>query len=194
MLAQINARMEAQRRGRGGLVGGWASDGEANTGDDRGVVGGSWGARAVAQRQILNLARKHGIGLRFVDDDDDDDSDATGVAKVRALARVHGIRVLIVGQEDTSLVGGGSGGGGGGDVLESETPGRGVGGGLTAAGEGGGGGRGEGGGAVGDTATPPPLMSSLRPREAAVHRRSPSPVPQSSVTKVLLICCFGIAF
>lgn len=169
MLAQINARMEAQRKGRGGLVGGWASDGEANTGEDRATVGGSWGARAVAQRQILNLARKHGIGLRFVDDHDDD-SDASGVSKVRALARAHGIRILVVGQED-AVSGGGYGGG-----MESETPGRGVGGGLTAAGEGG---RGEGG--VGDTATPPPLMSSLRPREVTVHRRSPSPLPQSNV-------------
>lgn len=97
MLAQVNARIEAQRRAGGGVLG---SRGNENL-----------AARGIGQSQIRNLAEKHGIVVKFVDD-----GAASGVAQVRALAQAHGIRIRILGHD--------SGGGGGGplDGEDGEAP------------------------------------------------------------------------
>lgn len=141
MLAQVNARMEAQRRERGGVLGLWASGDTSSPADQ---YGGSDGvAYTIAQSEVRNLAEKHGIIVKFVDD-----GAASGAAQVRALARAHGIRIQILGQED------------GKEEEEARF--------------------GAGKAVGGDTATPPPVLSSLRTR-ASSARRSPSPVPQTSM-------------
>ncbi|CAM9954006.1 unnamed protein product, partial [Hapterophycus canaliculatus] len=164
MLAQVNARMQAKRSARGGLLG-WGKDGLVDQGIYSDGGGGSGGAmHVIAPNQVRNLAEKHGIVVRFVDE-----GAASGVAQVRALARAHGIRIQILGEDGED---------GGGDVgdehgeergeqeegQEVETPvgGRGV---LRVVGN--------------DSPTPPPVLSSLRSR-ATPARRSPSPVPQKS--------------
>eukprot|EP00752_Nemacystus_decipiens_P001926 g1855.t1 len=134
MLAQVNARIAAQRRAGGGVLGSWGGENLAD-GDGSAVHG-------LGQGQIRNLAENHGIVVRFVDD-----GAASGVAQVRALARAHGIRIKILGQDD-----------GGGGVDREE------------------GGALPGGDDVDKAATPPPILSSLR-NMAAPARRSPSPVP-----------------
>lgn len=152
MLAQVNARIQAQRRGRGGggggVLGSWGSENLA----DHDIDDGDWGGEAYAtpQSRVRNLAEKHGIVVKFVDD-----GAASGVAQVRALARAHGIRIQILGRE-----GGGCFEGKG----EVETP---AGGNEAAAAD------------RGDTVTPPPVLSSLRTRaNTPPARRSPSPLPQ----------------
>lgn len=139
MLAQVNARMEAQRRERGGVLGSWASGDLSRPADQDGGKNGA--AHTIAQSEMRNLAEKHGIVVRFVDD-----GAASGAAQVRALARAHGIRIQILGQEDGK---------------EQQAP------------------FGVGKAVGGDTATPPPLLSSLRTRASSA--RSPSPVPQTSI-------------
>lgn len=89
MLAQVNARIEAQRRGGGGVLGSWGNENLAGSND-----GGS-AAYGIGQDQLKNLAQTHGIVVRFVDD-----GAASGVAQVRALARAHGIRIQILGHDD----------------------------------------------------------------------------------------------
>lgn len=145
MLAQVNARIEAQRRGGGGVLGSRPS----------GSLADQDAASGIGQSQLRNLAEKHGIVVRFVDD-----GAASGFAQVRALARAHGIRVQILGQD-------GDGGRGcfGEHGEESGAP-LGGDGGDKAAGS--------------DVATPPPILSSLRTR-ATPARRSPSPVPETLV-------------
>lgn len=146
MLAQVNARMEAQRRGRGGgsgVLGSWGAMEENVTSQDDSTT-----VHAIDQSQIRNLAEKHGIVVRFVDD-----GAASGVSQVRALARAHGIRILVVGED---------GGGGCSDGHGEEEE-------ALAAG-------GNGGAARSASATPPPTLSSLR-TQAAPARRSPSPTP-----------------
>lgn len=146
MLAQVNARIEAQRRGGGGVLGSWGSDNLA----DQDSGGGENTACRIGQSQTRNLAEKHGIVVRFVDD-----GAASGVAQVRALARAHGIRIQILGQD----------GGGCFDECgeEGETP---------------RGGDGVDNAARSDLTTPPPILSSLRTR-ATPARRSPSPVAEA---------------
>ncbi|CAN0465702.1 unnamed protein product, partial [Ectocarpus sp. 12 AP-2014] len=144
-LAQVNARMEAQRRGSGGgsgVLGSWGATEENVTRQDDSTT-----AQAIDQSQIRNLAEKHGIVVRFVDD-----GAASGVSQVRALARAHGIRILVVGED-----GGGSSDGRGEDDE------------ALAAG-------GNGRAARGASATPPPTLSFLR-TQAAPARRSRSPTP-----------------
>ncbi|CAM9396989.1 unnamed protein product, partial [Ectocarpus sp. 13 AM-2016] len=144
-LAQVNARMEAQRRGRGGgsgVLGSWGATEENVTRQDDSTT-----VHAIDQSQIRNLAEKHGIVVRFVDD-----GAASGVSQVRALARAHGIRILVVGED-----GGGSSDGRGEDDE------------ALAAG-------GNERAAPGASATPPPTLSSLR-TQAAPARRSRSPIP-----------------
>lgn len=91
MLAQVNARMEAQRRERGGVLGSWGSS--ENPADQDAVMSGGT-AYAIAQSEMRNLAEHHGIVVRFVDE-----GAASGVAQVRALARAHGIRIQILGED-----------------------------------------------------------------------------------------------
>ncbi|CAM9282237.1 unnamed protein product [Pylaiella littoralis] len=140
MLDQVNARMEAQRRERGGVLGSWRNSGISPADQDGGNAGA---ACAIDQSEMKKLAEKHGIVVRFVDDDA-----ASGVAQVRALARAHGIRIQILGQEN-------------GEEKE-EMP--------FVVDEAGG----------GDTATPPPVLSSLR-TSATPASRSLSPAPQTSM-------------
>lgn len=92
MLAQVNARMEAQRRERGGVLGSWGSSNNSPADQDG---GNGTAAHAIAQSEMKILAEKHGVVVRFVDD-----GAASGVAQVRALARAHGIRIRILGQKD----------------------------------------------------------------------------------------------
>ncbi|CAB1096720.1 unnamed protein product [Ectocarpus sp. CCAP 1310/34] len=145
MLAQVNARMEAQRRGRGGgsgVLGSWGATEENVTSQHDSTT-----VHAIDQSQIRNLAEKHGIVVRFVDD-----GAASGVSQVRALARAHGIRILVVGED--------GGGSSDGRVEDDE---------ALAAG-------GNGRAARGASVTPPPTLSSLR-TQAAPARRSRSPTP-----------------
>lgn len=149
MLAQVNARMQAKRGGRGGLLG-WENDeGFA----DQGGHGASSAEHVIAPNRVRNLAEKHGIVVKFVDD-----GAASGVAQVRALARAHRIRIQILGEDS------------GDDGGEEEDEGGDV---DTPAG-------GRGGLRVGgnESPTPPPVLSSLRSRVGPA-RRSPSPVPQT---------------
>lgn len=145
MLDQVNARMEAQRRERGGVLGSWRNSGISPADQDGGNAGA---ACAIDQSEMKKLAEKHGIVVRFVDDDA-----ASGVAQVRALARAHGIRIQILGQEN-------------GEEKE-EMP--------FVVDEAGG----------GDTATPPPVLSSLR-TSATPASRSLSPAPQTSMKVIVM--------
>lgn len=175
--------MESQRRGRGagggsGILGAWDNStggGGNNSNSQQHVNGGADGV--IAQDCIRNLAEKHGIVVRFIDK-----GHASGEAQLKALARLHGIRIQILGQVD---------GGGGGvacgnnkemDVETATTAEAGHGIYTAAAGGGGGGGGGEGGGGGGvwATVTPPPMLASLRPR-ASIVRSSSTVVAQSGL-------------
>lgn len=159
MLAQINARIESQRRGRGGggLLGAW---------DGKNVFGSETG-HSITQDHIRTLAQKHGIVVNFVDDE----GDASGISQVRALAKAHGIRIRVLEDdygsdcysEEGTL-------GEGGTTTPAKTAENGVA--LEAGGV-----RGRGSTIEGVT-TPPPMLSSLRPasvRAIATVKRSPSP-------------------
>lgn len=169
MLAQVNARMEAQRRGRNGLLSAWdMSNGAANDDLHNGMA-----ERAMTPENVQNLAEKHGIVVKFVND-----GEASGIAQVRALARAHGIDIKVFGENDD----GGSAkhvveeGGG-----ESATPAR----------------RAASSGAMktprsllsaGDAAaTPPPMLSSLHPRGKPARSLSPIRQTNAKVRAVIFI-------
>lgn len=169
MLAQVNARLESQRRGRGGagISGAFGSGGSNNESSGEGA------ARVAAEAHIRGLAERHGIRIRIVDDDR-----ASALAEIRTLAREHGIRINITGEGGVgSFVNDDDGGGEkrvtvGGLVLGAR-----MGGGNNVGEEGNGGEKGERG--VGGESTPPPTLSGLRKRPT--RSRSPSPMPRTVV-------------
>lgn len=167
-LAHVNARIEAQRRGRGG-----GSSGSGMSSSSSSSFGGGNGARAVAEAQIRVLAERHGIRVHILDEEH-----SSRVEQIRDLAREHGLQVQIVGE--------GAGEGGGGrqsddsklqeefatgnraDIAaEMAESGAGAGAEETAEGKPGSGG----------TSTPPPVLSSLRPR-SKTRTISPSSAPR----------------
>lgn len=179
MLDQVNARIEAQRRGRG-LVSG--SFGEGGRG------GGGNGARAVAEAQIRILAERHGIRLQILNEEQ-----ACAVAQIHALAQEHGIRVQIIGDDSVvegAIIDSNSGGGAGevggtGDFSAGRAE-KGVRSTSAAA-------------AVTPAsggATPPPLLYSLRLRPGS-RPVSPSTASQTSLKVthefviILLLLLFG---
>lgn len=151
MLAQVNARIEAQRRDRGGVFGPWESDGNVPTAGG----GCAHNGHTITQDDVRNLAERHGIVVKFVDE-----GNASGVAQVRALARAHGLRIRILGDGEE---GGRCRSDAGGEMEEEGEED----GGTQPASRGGG-------------ATPPPVLLSLRPRPTA-PARCPSPVPQAAL-------------
>ncbi|CAM9197227.1 unnamed protein product [Sphacelaria rigidula] len=135
--------------------------------------GGGNGARAVAEAQIRVLAERHGIRVHILDEEH-----SSRVEQIRDLAREHGLQVQIVGE--------GAGEGGGGRqsddsklqeefatgnradmAAEMAESGAGAGAEETAEGKPGSGG----------TSTPPPVLSSLRPR-SKTRTISPSSAPR----------------
>lgn len=168
VLAQINARMEAQRRGRGisggsGVLGAWENGaGGSSNNNSQHVNGGA--EAAITQNRIRQLAEKHGIVVRFINE-----GHASGEAQLRALARLHGIRIQIFGHdggvacsnEEEMDVESAALGDAGGEVALADV-------------------RGDG---VRFTVTPPPVLESLRPRIFVA--RSSSTVAQSGGLKML---------
>lgn len=156
--------MEAQRRGRGhgisggsGVLGAWENGaGGSNSNNSQYVNGGE--EASITQDRIRQLAETHGIVVRFIDE-----GHASGEAQLRALARLHGIRIQILGHD-----GGGACSNGEEMDVESATPGE-AGGKIALATAGGDG--------VRCTVTPPPVLESLRPRVFVA--RSVSTVAQS---------------
>lgn len=169
VLAQINARMETQRRGRGiscgsGVLGAWenGADGSSNNNNSQHVNGGA--EAAITQDRIRQLAEEHGIVVRFINE-----GHASGEAQLRALARLHGIRIQILGHdggvacsnEEEMGVESAALGEAGGEIALADA----------------------GGDGVRFTVTPPPVLESLRPRNFVA--RSSSTVAQSGGLKLL---------
>lgn len=161
-LANVNARIKAQRGGRGGRTsrtrgeGGWTTE-------DRDAAR----SRASARHEIEALAQRHGIQVRFLDE-----GYASAVARIRELAVTNRIRLLVDGEE----VGGEdwSGSEDSGTRSNEETAAAAVGEAASPSGaEATGPGR-DGGG----SSTPPPMLPSLRP--APARSQSTSPVPRSA--------------
>lgn len=172
-LAQVNARIEAQRRGRGSVGGGMMG---FSSSPPLSSFGGANGARAVAEAQIRNLAERQGVRVQILDDRYSPEE------QIRALAREYGLRIQIVGE------GGGEGGDNGhsddGRRQEESTarPQTGVAAAATVMPK-------RAGltpevavltppNRSGSESTPPPTLSSLRPRPRACSR-SPSPAPRT---------------
>lgn len=88
-LAQVNARIEAQRRGRGGSGGGGMIGFSSSSSS---FFGSGDGVRAVAEAQIRALAERHGVRVHILDDEHSPEE------QVRALAEEYGLRVKIIGE------------------------------------------------------------------------------------------------